>query len=146
MRVCDREQLQLDRGDDAEAAAAAAQRPEQVGLVLAVGAHELAVGGHQLDRVHMVGGQAVLTAEKAHPTAERVADYADVGRGARQRGEPVPGRGLDDLEPDRSRLDAGGPAGRFDRDSAHPLGLDEDRVVERVERTCIVARSLRGDP
>ena len=79
IRLCDREQLELDRGDDREAATAAAQRPEQIGLVLGVGVDELAVGGHELDRAHVVGGQAVLAAEKAHPAPERVADHADIG-------------------------------------------------------------------
>ena len=38
IRLCDREKVELDRGDDAEAAASAAQRPEQVWLVFRVGA------------------------------------------------------------------------------------------------------------
>ena len=50
---------ELHRGHDAEAAAAAAQRPEQLGLVVAVGAHDAAVGGDELDREHAVGGEAV---------------------------------------------------------------------------------------
>ena len=46
----DRVELDLERGDDPEVAAAAAQRPEQVGLVVGVDAAELAVGGDELDR------------------------------------------------------------------------------------------------
>ena len=46
----DREEPEFERGDDAEAAAAAAQRPEQVRLVPGVGAHQGAVGGHHLGR------------------------------------------------------------------------------------------------
>jgi hypothetical protein len=58
-------QPELDRGHDTEAAAPAAQRPEQVGLVLFAGAYQLPVGGHQLDRVHVAGGQTVLAAQEA---------------------------------------------------------------------------------
>ena len=46
----DRQQLELELGDDAEVAAAAAQRPEQVGLALGVDLDDLAVGGHELRR------------------------------------------------------------------------------------------------
>jgi hypothetical protein len=85
VRLCDRKQLELDCGHDAEAAAAAAQRPEQVWLVFAVGAQEAAVGGHELDRAHVVGGQAVLASENTDPAPERVAGHADIGRGACER-------------------------------------------------------------
>jgi DNA-binding CsgD family transcriptional regulator len=44
VRLGDREQAELQGGHDAEAAAAAAQRPEQVGLVLVVGPHQVPAG------------------------------------------------------------------------------------------------------
>ena len=53
--------------------------------MLGVGAHELAVGGDELERGHRVGLQAVLARQPAHAAAERVAGDADVGRGAVQR-------------------------------------------------------------
>ena len=46
----DRQQLDVQGGDDRVAAAAAAQRPEEVGVVLGVDGARLAVGGDQLDR------------------------------------------------------------------------------------------------
>ena len=55
----DREQVELQGGDDRVAAATAAQRPEQVGVVLGVDRARLAVGGDQLDRPHAVAGEAV---------------------------------------------------------------------------------------
>ena len=79
VRLGDREELQLDRRDNAEAAAAAAQRSEDVRLVGRVGAHEAPVGGHELDRAHVIGRRALLAAEEAEPPAERVADHAHVG-------------------------------------------------------------------
>ena len=141
-----REEVELDRGDDAEGAAAAAKRPEEVRLVRPVGAHEVSRGGHDLDRRHLVGADAVLPGEPREATAERVADDADIGRGARERGEAVLCRRLDHLDPDHARLDAGDPGVRVDRDLAHPLGLEQDRVVERSERSGAVAGALRCDP
>jgi hypothetical protein len=46
VQLTHREQLQLERSDDAEAPAAAAQRPEEVGLVVGVGANLSGVRGH----------------------------------------------------------------------------------------------------
>jgi hypothetical protein len=94
-----RDELELDRGDRGERAAAAAQRPEEVGLGAAVGADEAPVGGDDLDCQHALGGQAVAARQPADAAAERETDHADVGGGARQRCEADFGRGLDDLGP-----------------------------------------------
>ena len=135
----------LHRGHDAEAAAAAAQRPEQVRVVVGVDAAQPPVGGHDLDRQHAVGGQAVLAAEPADAAAEAVADHADVGRGAGQRGEAVLGGGLGDLEPQRAGGDAGAARLGVDLDAAHARGAEQDRVLEVAERAGVVAGALRGD-
>ena len=81
--------LELDRGHDAEVAAAAAQRPEQVGWCSASARTRLAVGGDELERGHGVGLQAVLARQPADAAAERVAGDPDVGRGAVQAGQAV---------------------------------------------------------
>ncbi len=126
----DRQEVELDRGDDAEGAAAAAERPEEVGLVLRVGADEVAVRGDELDRGHLVGADAVLAGEPREAAAERVADDADIRRGACERGEAVLGRRLDDLDPDHARLGARGARLGVDRDAAHARRPYEDRVRE----------------
>ena len=51
---------ELEPGHDAEVAAAAADRPEQVRVRLGVDAEELAVGGHDLGGEQGVDRQAVL--------------------------------------------------------------------------------------
>src|SRR3954447_2049234 len=138
-------QDELDRGHDAEAAAAAAQRPEQLGLVVAVAAHEAAVGGDELDRDDAVRREAVPAREPAQAAAERVADDADVGGGARQRGEAVLGRRAGDLGPRDAGAGASAAAGDVDLDVAQRRRLDEDRALERRDRARVVARALRGD-
>jgi hypothetical protein len=87
----------------------------------------------------------VAAREPAQAAAERVADDADVGRRAGQRGEAVLGGGAGDLGPERAGRDAGTTAGGVDRDALHARGLDEDRVLEGGERGGVVAGALGGD-
>jgi len=75
-----RQQVKLKRGDDSEGPAAAAQCPEQVGLVVGVDADLLAVGRDKLDRGYPVTGKAVLASVEAQAPTERVPGDADVGR------------------------------------------------------------------
>jgi len=56
----ERVQAELKLGDDAEVAAAAADAPEQVGVLTLAGAHDPPVGQHHLGRNEVVAGQAVL--------------------------------------------------------------------------------------
>ena len=140
-----RVEAELHRGDDAEVAAAAAQRPEELRVVLGGRAHALAGGGDELDRGDAVGREAVLAGQPAQAAAERVADDADVGRGAREREEAVRGRRLGDLEPERAGLDAGRLRRRVDLDAAQLLRGDEDGLLERGDRRRVVAGALRGE-
>ena len=89
VELVDLDDVELDGGHDAEVPAPAAQRPEQLGLVLGVDSDQLALGGDELERRDGVGLQPVLAREPAHAAAERVAGDADVGRGAVQPGETV---------------------------------------------------------
>ena len=78
-------QLEIERGRDAEIAAAAAQAPEQILVLLRAGGDEFAVGGHQVDGAHVVAGEAEAAAEAAEAAAEREPAHAGVrhraGRG-----------------------------------------------------------------
>lgn len=71
------------------AAAAATQRPEEVGVVGAVSAQHLALCAHHLDGAHAVGGVAVEPQEVALPTALNVSARSHRGAawaGGRQQG------------------------------------------------------------
>ena len=134
------------RGHDAEVAAAAAQGPEQLGLVLGVGADEAALGGDELDRGHGVRLHAVLAGEPADAAAERVADDADVRRGAVQRGQPELGQPRRHLAPSASRRPT-----RTRRAAASmetPVSaevLSDQGALERPERAGVVPGRLGRD-
>ena len=139
-------QLELDRGHDAETAAAPANGPEKIGLVLAVGPDERAVCRDDLHLGDAVGREPAAPREPAHAAPERVADDADARGGSVQDDEALLGGGLDNIGPDRAGLDARPSRDDVDLDSAHQRRLHEDRVGEVTKRTGAVARSLRGDP
>ena len=146
VQLADRVQRHLQRGHHADAAAAAADRPEQVRLVIGVGAAEAAVRGHDLGRGDAVGGQPVAAGQPAQPAAEGVAGHADVRGGARERGQAMlPGRDGHVL-PQGAGFGAGGASGRVDAHAAHPHGPQQHRIFQRLERLRAVAGALRGDP
>ena len=140
--LADGEQVELERRDDAEVAAAAAQRPEQLGLVVAIGPQEPAIRGHELDRRHAARGQAELAGVPAHSAAERVAGDADVGRRAMQRGQAHLRGARHDVPPLRAATHAGALPLTIDLDVVERVGLHEDRVFERPERPGVVACAL----
>ena len=92
--LADRVELELEAGDDAEVAAAAAHRPEQVRVRVLAGGDLAAVGRDDLDRHERIDGQAVLAHQPADPATERQAGDADRARVAERRREPVGGRGV----------------------------------------------------
>ena len=143
--LADRVQVELERGHDAEVAAAAAQRPEELGLVRGIDAAQLAVGGDELDRRDAVRGEAVLAAVPAEAAAERVADDADVRGGAVQRGDAEVGRARHDLLPLGAGAHAGGEALGVELDALELVGPQQDGVAEIAERRRVVAGALRGD-
>ena len=83
-----RVQLEQEAGDDAEIAAAAAQRPEQVGVLLLAGGDEAAVGEHDIGLEQIVDGQAIFARQIAVPAAQRQAGDAGGGNDARRHGQP----------------------------------------------------------
>ena len=82
----DRVQPVLEAGGHPEVAATAADRPEQVRVVVGVGPQQLAVGGDEVGGQQVVDGQAVLADQVADAAAE--GDPADADRA----GVAEPGR------------------------------------------------------
>ena len=144
-RPREREEVELDRRDDAEVAAAAAQRPEEVGLVVGVDAAERAVGGDELDRgdaVRLQGracGPASPCRRRASSRRRRRRATSRAGRRGRAR------RPRDDVGPAGAGAHAGAPGAGVDLHAGERVGLQQDGVVEVGERArrcgrCAAAR------
>jgi len=127
-----------ERADDV---AAVVRYAAESGLQVApqgTGHNASALGGDDLGGEHPVGAQAVAARAPAQAAAERVADDADVGRRAGERGEAVLGSRLDELDPDRAGGDTGNAPLRIDRDAAQLMQLDEHGAGEVAERSGVV--------
>ena len=131
VEVLDRVQPEEERGDDAEVAAAAAQRPEEIGVLRLAGGDEAAVGEHDVGLEQIVDGQPELAREVAQPAAE--GDAADAGGGddAARRGQPEGVGGVVQIAQRRAALDAGGAGLGIDADPVHRREVDDQPVVDR---------------
>jgi hypothetical protein len=111
-------EAELEPRGDAEVPAAAADRPEQVRVVLGIDVQELAVRGHDLGGEQVVDRHAVLADEEADPATERDPGDADGAGVAEARREAVLCGGRRVL----ARGQAGaGPGGA-------PVGVDVERL------------------
>ena len=96
--------------------------------------HQRAVGEHDVEAEHVVGGDAVLhAAEPAGVGGDVAADRADlVRRRVGRVPEPVLRGGRLDLGVERARLDDRDLAVGVDLDRAHPLQAEHDAAVDRA--------------
>ena len=122
-------QLEAQPRDDAEVAAAAADRPEQVGVPLGVDLQHPAVGGHDLGRQQLVDGHAVLADEEADPAAERDAADADRAGVAEAGGEPVLAGGGRVLAGGEAAAGPGGAARKVEVEPAQAAQVEHDAAV-----------------
>ena len=76
-------QIEIERGDDTEIAAAAAHAPVQLGILLRARAQDLALPGDDLDGAHVVQRKAEAPRDAAEAAAERETADARVRDGAR---------------------------------------------------------------
>jgi hypothetical protein len=127
------------------AARAAAQRPEQLRVVLGVDVQLLAVAGDDVEGQDRVAAHAEGARQPADAAAERVADQADVGRRPRQRGEAQLGGRYRQVGAERAGLHPGGAALEVDLDPAHEAHVEQDRLVDAGAGLGVVARALRRD-
>ncbi len=102
-------QLEFELGDDPEVTAAAAQAPEQVGVLVRAGVQQPAVGGDEIGADEVVAGEAVLAHQPADPTAERVPGDTRRRYEASGGGEAVRLRLVVDVGPDRAAADVRAP-------------------------------------
>ncbi len=126
-------------GDDAEVAAAAADRPEQVRVLVGAGGDLRAVGEDDVRAEQVVDREAVLAGQVADAAAERQSADAGGAQDAERRGHADLGRGGVDLGQGRASSDGDRASGRVDRDRRQRREVDHDAVVDRAEAGGAVA-------
>src|SRR5205814_4290824 len=130
--------------DDAKVAAAAAQGPEEVGVVVLAGRHHLAVGGHHDWADEVVEGEPVQPDEMADAAAERQPGDARVAERAARRGEPMPETGRVEILPERAAAACGGTGVGIDGDLAHEAQVDDDcSFADAVPGNAVAATAYR---
>ena len=128
----------------AEVPAAAAQRPEQVRVVVGVDLQQLAAGRHDLGAQQVVDGHAVLADEEADAAAERDAGDADRARVAEPGGEAVgAGRG-GVLAGGQARAGPGGARAGVDGELAQRAHVEHDAAVGGAVAGGAVAAAADG--
>ena len=141
----DRVELEGELGDDTEVAAAAAQPPEQVGVLAGVGADDAAIRQDDGRRDQVVAGQAVGIAQPAETAAERQAGHAgdaDHAAGGRQS---VGLRRRVDIAPGRAAADKRQPLLGVDADGVHRAEVDDESVVDGGVAGDVVAAAAYRD-
>ena len=161
-------QAEPEGSDDTEIAAAAADRPEQVGVLIGRGPQHPPVSGDDLGGEQVVDAQPELAGQPAHAAAEGEPPDAGVADQPGGRSEPVglgsriqicqqrptadprgPGRRIDNGRVQQAQVDhqaaiPDGGAGRVMRTSAHRY-LEPGAAREADRRNHIGSRSAAGD-
>ena len=119
----------LERGDHPEVAAAAAQRPEQVGVLVGTGVDELPVRRDDVGTDQAVAGQAAATEQPADTAAE--GEPGDPGRRHQPAGQREPEllRLLVEVAPQATGLRDDPACGRIDPDPLHRGQVEDHPAV-----------------
>ena len=142
--VADLVQPEQERGDDAEVAAAAADRPVKVGVLVGAGAHALAAREHHLGLEQVVDGQAALARQVTEAAAEREAAHAGRRDDPAGRRKAVLVRRAVDLAPRAAAADADRARLGIDLDVLQRREVDHDPVVAGPEPGAVVPAAADG--
>ena len=137
-------QLELELRHDREVAAAAAQRPEQVGVLL-LGRHQHVTGGcHDAGGEQVVDRQPVLAAQPPHAAAEREPTDAGVADQPDRHRQPVRLGGGVQVAEQRPAADLGPPRNGIDDHLVHRRrGRSPGRRPRRTSPPCCAPRRAR---
>ena len=117
---------------NAEVAAAAPQRPEEVGVFRGARRSELTVGRHDVRRNQVVDCEAVLAHQPAEAAAERQSDDAGVRDRAAGGCESECLRLVVQLTPDHATLSSCGSRDWIDANALHRCHVDHEAAVVRA--------------
>ena len=132
-------QPEEERGDDSEVAAAAPDRPVEIGVLVGAGADALAACQHELRLEQVVDRESALPGQVAETTAQgETADPRgrDDPAGCR---EPMLVGGTVDFTPGAAPADPNGPGPRIDLDLLQQREVDDDPVVAGSQSGAVVA-------
>jgi hypothetical protein len=136
---------ELERRHHAEAAAPAAQRPEQL-RVLALGrAYDPPVPGHELGGDEVVARQAMLALEPPGATAQGQPGHSGGRHPTARGGQPVGLGGAVHVGPDGAAADADGASVGGDLDVGHAAQVEHEAVVAQRQAGDGVPAGADGD-
>src|SRR5262249_52700913 len=138
-------EAELERGDNAEVAAAASQRPEQVGVRILGRPQQLAVGRYDVDGEEVVHREAVLAHQPPDATAEGQPSDSSVAYDSAGGGQTARLRLVVDVTPQRTTLHPGPAVGGIDPDGPHRREIDDNPVVANGGARHVVASAPNGD-
>ena len=131
--------------DDAEIAAAAAHRPEEILVLGATGSADLAVRGDDLDGFEIVDRPAESAREIAEAAAERESRNADLGDEAEHRRQAMRLSCRINVSQAASSADCCDPCIRIDRDVAQLCHVEHDSVLGDRRAGDVVATALDAE-
>ncbi len=134
-----------ERGDDAEVAAAASERPEQIGVFVGGRPDDAALGGHHFGGQQVVDGEPVFAHEEADAAAEGEPGDAGVAHDAAGGRQTVGLRLVVDVAPESTTLHPGRATGGVDPHGPHRREVDDDPVVAHRGAGNVVAAAPYGD-
>ena len=126
-------------GDDAEVAAAAADRPEEVGVLVCGCSHLLAAGEDDVGLEQVVDAETAFAGQVAQAAAQReAADAGGRDDPARRRQAVLVGRRID-LAPRAAAADPDRAGLGVDLDALQPRKVEDDAVVDGPQPGAVVA-------
>src|SRR5680860_508036 len=135
----------LEAGDDAEVAAPAPQRPEEV-LILRVTGRDLAtVGEYDIGGEQVVDRQPVPARQVADSAAEGEAAYAGRRDDPTRSGKAERVGGVVDVTPGCPATDTGSAFDRVHGDSPHGRQIDDKAVVDGAKSGNAVPTAAHGE-
>lgn len=140
-----RVQPEVERGDDAEVPATAAQRPEQVRVLGLARGDETAVGEHDVRGQQIVHRQTVLAGQVAVTAAEGEASDARCRHDAGGGGEAEGVCGMVEIAENTAAAHPGGLRGGVDAHPAHRRQVDGDAVVHQTQARAAVSAAPYGE-